>query len=604
MCGIAGVVTRGPSPDRILLERMAGTLAHRGPEDAGKHIAGRVGLAHTRLSIIDLEGGHQPMLDAAGERCLVANCEIYNYLELREELGARGYRFKTHSDSETILAAYAILGRPFLESLRGMFAFALHDPHEESVILARDRLGIKPLYYTVLSDRVLFASELKTLLPELPGPPEIDAEALMQFLQYQFSTGEATPIKGVKRLLPGTALAIGPDLAVRQWRYWNLLDVQQRRVTFAAAREEFDELFAASLREHMRADVPQGLFLSGGIDSGVLCAMLSRLGAGRLRTFSVGYAGEEEAGELAAASATARHYDTEHTVLVVEREQSLARLPHVVWASDDLMRDYACLPTSALAEAAAAELKVVFTGEGGDEVFAGYSRYRKTRLNAWWHDFRHPGSGGFRTRGQWAFRGCRKAVGAQLDQAWSSARSGFIGAWQATPRAWSDVQRRQYTDTVTALPDNLLTKTDRMLMGFSVEGRVPYLDHRIVEFGLSLPDELKVASGFGKVFMRRWAADLLPPDRAGARKRAFDVPTPKWLHGPLARPFAGKLRNNAAIAQWFDRAGLEQMFAAHDAGHDASAEIVSLVQFAIWHRLFVERTGEIPTVQENPLDWI
>jgi asparagine synthase (glutamine-hydrolysing) len=259
------------------------------------------------------------------------------------------------------------------------------------------------------------------------------------------------------------------------------------------------------MREHMRADVPFGLFLSGGLDSAVLACQLQAQGAGRIHSYSVGYRGTAMAHELDEAQRVADWFGFEHHALELELDQVFARIPHSIWAADELMRDYACLPTSILAETAARDLKVVFSGEGGDEAFAGYRRYRPTALERWGKSLLHPGSGGFRTRPQWSRRWMRRLFGPALANADGRARQPFIDAWQSTPSGWSDLQRRQYTDLVTALPDNLLVKTDRMLMAFGLEGRVPFLDHRLVEFGLSLPDRLKVRGRTGKWLLRQWA---------------------------------------------------------------------------------------------------
>ncbi len=604
MCGIAGYVLREGRADDAAVRRMADTLRHRGPDDTGVHVDGPVALAHTRLSIIDLTGGHQPLLDERRSLALVANGEIYNYVELTTELSRRGRRFLTHSDSETILHAYAAYGRDFLRHLNGMFAFALFDREQRQLVLARDRLGIKPLYYVVLPDRIAFGSEIKALLPILPHAPELDPGAFVQFLENQFSTGETTIVKGVKRLLPGEAMAIGPGLETERWRYWSPLDVEPRRVGFAEAAEEFDALIEQVMCEHMRADVPYGLFLSGGVDSGVLAAMLHKYQDKRIRSFSIGFHAAGEPGELADAERIARRFDTQHTARQVTGDQILQRIPHMVWATDELMRDYACLPTSLLAEEAGKELKVVLTGEGGDEVFAGYGRYREAPLTRFLKNLRAPGSGGFRTRGHWRRRNRRGTFGARLRDHRDAARAPFVEAWQRTPENWSHTQRCQYTDMVTALPDNLLLKADRMLMGFALEGRVPFVDHRVVEFGLALPDDLKIRSGQGKLFLKRWAGRYLPDDHLYRRKRGFHVPIGGWLQGDFLDELETRLPANPGIREWFEAEGVRRLFAHHRAGRSAGREIMCLLQFAIWHRLFVEQPGRTPGRAEDVFDWI
>jgi asparagine synthase (glutamine-hydrolysing) len=358
------------------------------------------------------------------------------------------------------------------------------------------------------------------------------------------------------------------------------------------------------MREHMRADVPFGLFLSGGLDSATLAASLAEHGAGRIKSFSVGWRNAAMSDELAAAQRIADWFGFEHEALRLDPDALLARLPLTVWAADDLMRDYACLPTSVLAETAARSLKVVFTGEGGDEVFAGYRRYRPTTLERIGKDLLFPGSGGFRTRAQWSARWIRALFGPALRNLPGRTRQPFINAWRATPRTWTDLARRQYTDLSTALPDNLLVKADRMLMAFGLEGRVPLLDHRLVAFGLALPDELKLRGRTGKWLLRRWAAPRLPPGHLEHAKRGFHVPVAHWLGGSNAARVGALLQRNRGVCEWFRREGIPPLAAACQAGRGGHRELFGLLQFAIWHRLFIDGIDARPRADENPLDWI
>ncbi len=605
MCGIAGFVLRdGGRPNPAELMRMGDALAHRGPDDRGIHIAGPVGLAQTRLSIIGLATGHQPLVSEDGRLALVANGEVYNYLELNAELRAQGRRLLTESDSETILHAYAVLGLGFLNELRGMYAFALHDAGAGRLILGRDRLGIKPLFYVRLPDRIAFASEIKALLPLLSRGPEVDPGALRQFLQNQFATGEDTIITGIRRVLPGEALIIDAGLAVRRHRYWSALDVPPRARGLDEAQAELDRLMDQVMREHMRSDVPFGLFLSGGTDSAILAERLAALGAGPIKSFSVGYQGASRADELDEAMRIAAYFGLDHRALRLTLPRVFGRIPHTIWSADELMRDYASLPTSILAETAGAELKVVFSGEGGDEVFAGYRRYRPSLAERWFKALRHPGSGGFRTRGQWAPRWSRRLFGPALQAVAVGDRTSFLAAWGQTPPGWSDLKRRQYVDLVTALPDNLLVKTDRMLMVFSLEGRVPFLDHRLVEFGLSLPDDLKVRGRQGKWLLKRWAGPRLPAGHLERPKRGFHVPVGDWLTGDVAARLGEALMRNRGIRDWFRVEAVPDLVRARQTGRGGSRELFGLLQFAIWHRLFIEQPGLKPSPDEDPLEWV
>lgn len=605
MCGIAGYIMRdGARPDPRELGRMVNVLAHRGPDDRDIHTNGPVGLAQVRLSIIGLATGHQPMVSENGQLALVANGEVYNYVELNALLRKKGCPPRTGSDSETILNAYAVQDLDFLPELRGMYAFALDDGKKGCTILARDRLGIKPLFYVRLPDRIAFASEIKALLGILPQRAELVPAALRQFLQNQFSSGEDTLFQGIKRVLPGQALIIDRALKITRQRYWSAANVAPRDVGPDEARQELSLLMDAAMREHMRSDVPIGLFLSGGVDSAVLAAMLHERGAGPIRSFSVGFRDTTMTDELDEAARIATRFGFDHTPLRLDRGRVFGRIPHTIWAADELMRDYACLPTSILAESAREHLKVVFSGEGGDEVFAGYRRYYPCPPERWLKGMIKPGSGGFRTRGQWSGHWRRRLFGSELSALGRVEREHVLRAWRESPPAWSDLQRRQYVDLSTALPDNLLVKTDRMLMGFGVEGRVPFLDHRIVEFGLSLPDRLKVRARKGKWLLRQWAEPRLPARHLERPKRGFHVPVGDWLQGDRLLRLGDRLVRNRGIGDWFRTEAVGELIAAGQAGRQVSRESWGLMQFAIWHRLFIEQPGLRPAPDEDPLEWI
>ena len=605
MCGIAGIIRRHHQPvPAELLRKMAERLSHRGPDDQGLYSDQGLGLVQTRLSIIDLSGGHQPLLSADGNLVLVANGEIYNFIELRAELEACGHTFLTHSDSETVLYAYAEYGLDFARHLHGMFAFALYDKARNLLLLGRDRLGIKPLFWQCQGDRFTFASEIKAILAVLEGEAEVDADALNQYLQSQFNSGAETIIKGIERIRPGEVMVIHlDDLAIDRHNYWSPLEIEIHERSYTQASEEFEPLMATVMREHLRSDVPYGLFLSGGVDSAVLLALLVESQGQNIRTFSVGFS-DQASDELADATYIANHFGAIHTPLILDSQTIFSRLPLSIWAADDLLRDYACLPTSCLAERASQEVKVVFTGEGGDEIFAGYGRYRRTALQRFVSNFMAPGSGGFRTRGQLASAHSRRLFGPELRASRENFRKPFIAAWGATPRAWSDLLRSQYVDLATALPDNLLVKADRMLMAFGVEGRVPFLDHRIVEFGLSLPDRLKVSSRTGKVFFKEWAEKRIPRQHLYRKKRGFHVPVERWLTDSFVRQLVDELEMSAGIRRWFDVRAVKNACRDHLHTHRYAKEIWSLMEFAIWHRLFIEGRSEKPSPQIDPLTFL
>lgn len=604
MCGIAGIVRAGQAVEIDLLDSMAQSLRHRGPEHHGHFGFENFGLAHSRLSIIDLPGGHQPLFDPARRHALVCNGEIYNYVELLSELQSLGASPLTHSDSEAALHGWAHWGQEGLQKLNGMYAFALLDMHQKQLWLVRDRLGIKPLYYVRSGDQLLFASEIKALLKALPSAPELNPRALAQFFQNQASSGRETVFQGVYRVLPGEAIRIDAELKLQHHRYWRAADIRPRVLSQDEALEEWEPLFAQVMKEHMRADVPFGVFLSGGVDSAILLGQLKQLHPHPIRSFSIGWKDARQADELDAAQRIAAMFGSEHESIRLSREAVFHRLPRAVWAADDLMRDYACLPTLALAQAASRELKVVFSGEGGDEAFAGYRRYRPDWIERSFKQWRYPGSGGFRARGELRDDAVRGLFIPELDAVLRHHREPFIEAWSETPPDWSELQRRQYVDLSTNLPDDLLVKADRMLMAASIEGRVPFVDHRVVEFGLSLPDALKIDGKTGKLFLKRWAERFLPKDHLGQKKTGFHVPVGEWLSGEFLQDLSQRLPRNEAIARWCKPAAVTQLLARQAKRADVTREIWSLLQFAIWHRLFVEGEAQPPADTEDPLHYV
>lgn len=600
MCGIAGIHHCRGEADAARLRASAGRLAHRGPEDEGLWVDGSVGLAHTRLSIIDLEGGHQPLTADDGALVLVANGEIYNHVELRAELEARGHRFATHSDCEVLLHAYREHGDDFLAEVCGMFAFALWDGRRQRLLLARDRLGIKPLFLRHLPDGLAFGSELKALRP-LGGRPEVDPAALAEYLAHQFSGGRRTLWADTERLLPGELVTIEQGRITGHRRYWDARDVAPREVGFDTAAAEFDALFDRVLRQHLRADVPIGLFLSGGVDSGVLAGRLRRLHDEPLEGYSVGFRNAGFRDELPLAEATAQRLGIPLHQVRPSIDDLMQALPRSIWAADELMRDYANLPTLMLAQAAGGRHKVVFSGEGGDEVFAGYRRYAPKPLERALKRLLAPGSGGFRASRAVARRQRHQLYGDTLLAAAPAAGSVFREAWQAAPAGWSDLQRRQYVDLVTALPDNLLVKADRMLMHHGVEGRVPFLDHRVVEFGLALPDRLKVRDGHGKWFLKQWAARFLDRDALFAPKRGFHVPFRQQFGDAALQRVERALPAHPAIRAWFQPHGVRARLAADRRAGELSRAGSALLEFALWHQLFIDGDGGAPPAGVDPV---
>ncbi len=603
MCGIAGYF----KTDQKVSPSLTGAiekLVHRGPDDSGIFTHGEMAMGQTRLSIIDLEGGHQPLFSENGDLALVANGEIYNFVELRKELQSRGHRFLTRSDCEVIIHCYAEYGDRFLEYLNGMFAFALYDKLEDRLLLARDRLGIKPLFISQSAGGVVFASEIKALLPLMDRKPAVNPVGLAQYLQNQFAAGATTILEGVQRIMPGEVVVIQKGQIADRRTYWSPLQIEPRTIEYAEAEAEFDKIMDTVMTEHMRSDVPFGLFLSGGVDSAVLLALLSRLKDEPVRTFSVGFPGTSLANELPAARAMAKRFGSSHEEVIPTVHDVYGVLPLTVWAADDLMRDYANMPTCLLAASAARELKVVFSGEGGDEVFAGYGRYRAPWLERFAKSLLAPGTGGFRSRG--TFRGIwlKKLFRTQIRQSIRDHLKPFIDARSRTPGTWPDLMRMQYTDLVTAIPDNLLVKNDRMTMAWGLEGRVPFLDHRIVEFGLSLPNNLKIQSGEGKVFLKRWASKYIPEDYLRKPKKGFHVPMGEWLSRPFLEELQKILPTHPSVKPWFKPAGILELIKRSPDSPVNTRMLWAILQFAIWHKMFIESRGERPETFEDPIAFL
>ena len=602
MCGIAGVYRL--SGESIASSDLITRIAHRGPDNRGTYNDGVVDLVSTRLAIIDLAGGNQPLFNHDRTLVLVANGEIYNHLELRAGLEQRGHRFTSNSDCEVLLHAYAEHGPEFLVRIHGMFAFALFDKNKRQLLLARDRLGIKPLFFINHPRRMAFASELKALLPLLGRQPRVHGPALAQCLQSNFSTGRTTIVADIERLQPAEAMIIGEKGLEKRWCYWAPEEVEPEDRSFDEAAEEFEPLLREVIDHHLRSDMPIGLFLSGGTDSAVLLALLSERMGARISTFSVGFPGTGVSNELPDAAWVARRFEADHHAFEMDLDELLGYLPIATWAADELMCDYANLPTLKLAQEAGSSFKVVFTGEGGDEVFAGYGRYRPSR----WRCLRNFVLGvrpaHFRSRGMFRGRLNTRIFGGELLEHMKQWQTPFEHIWKECPAGWTNLQRMQLVDLRTWLADDLLTKVDRMLMTFGVEGRVPYLDHRIVQFGLGLPDRLKNDRRTGKLFLKHWATRHLPSEHLFARKRGFTVPVRDWLSSPRVGILGELLGRNRGIREWFNPLGVRELLSRYCGSGHGGQSLWVLLQFAMWHTLFIEGDGQRPPSQLDPLDML
>jgi len=573
MCGIAGVMTRdGNPPDEGFLKQLSDAMVHRGPDGNGRHVSGNVGLVQTRLAIIDLETGSQPLFaDKKGNKvALVANGEIYNYVELKAEM--EGVSFSSRSDCELPLQLYLRHGIDFVEHLRGMYTIAIHDTEEKKLILSRDPFGIKPLYYVENADGFAFASEAAALMAAGLVTPRVQAQPRNELLQLQFTTGAQTVYSEVKRLLPGETIVIS-DGRITETRVRKALPERGPvRTSEADALKRLDKVLTDAIGIHQRSDVPYGMFFSGGVDSSVLLAMMARLNERPVKALTAGFDSESVADERDHARAVAQSVGADHLEVSFGEGDFWTLLPSIAAAMDDPTADYAVLPTYKLAARARSEgLKVVLSGEGGDEMFAGYARYRHA-ARPW------PFTRAMRRRGIFNGLGILKDDGVEWRQGISSA-----GKAIDLPER-SRLQVAQAADCRDWLPNDLLNKLDRCLMAHGVEGRVPFLDPLLADFAFSLPDNLKIRKKSGKWLLRTWLAGALPVSEPFSRKRGFSVPVGEWIFqkgnqlGPLvaAQSHIRDICNPDAVEKLFMRGGKREGKAAW-----------TLLFYALWYRCHV-----------------
>jgi asparagine synthase (glutamine-hydrolysing) len=576
MCGIAGIVhTDGRSVDRDVLCRMREAVAHRGPDGSGLWIDGPVGIAHRRLAIIDLSGGQQPMVSSDSGAVLAFNGEIYNYRDLRTTLRADGIRFGGDSDTEVVLRAFDRWGEACVERLHGMFAFAVWHPATQRLFAVRDRLGIKPLYYRWHDATLTFASEMKAILAARLSPAALDQRSFDRYLQLQYVPGPETMVDGVRQLPPGATLTIadtsgerGREPVVR--RYWRA----RARASAAPTVEQFQERLAHSVRTHLVADVPVGALLSGGVDSSLVVAHMAALSPTPVHTFSVRFE-DERLDESRAAKTVADHLGTVHHEELVTDRDAVEALPGVAAAMDEPLADYAALPTYLVARHASKHVKVVLSGEGADELFAGYRRYRRDRLLTPLSRLRAP------------YQASHVFSRAEVTRMRGRAPEPLRRQPRDERRVPGTLNRLLLRDIEGWLPDDLLVKVDRMTMLSSLEARVPYLDHEFVEWSLALPAAAKLSADGrkDKRLLRRAAATMLPSSVASRAKHGFKPPLDAWLRGHL-RSLAhdALLSATARLRALVDIRRVEQLLAAHDRGRPEGHRLWTLLVWELWSR--------------------
>ncbi len=622
MCGIAGIAdVTGRPVERTLLRAMTTVLAHRGPDGEAVVCRGAVGLGHRRLAIIDLSTGDQPMSSDDSQVWIVFSGEIYNFRELRQELEAAGARFRTQSDTEVILRAYEADGPACVRRLRGMFAFAILDERARRLVLARDRVGIKPLVYSWDGRRLLFASEIKAIVEDATVPRDLDPDALGEYLTYHYVPAPKTIFASVRKLPPASILVLPLDGGAPEIsRYWSLRYAPDSKTTEGEWIEQLGVQLSDAVRSHMISDVPIGAFLSGGVDSSTVVALMAQASSKPIRTFSIGFE-EADFDELRFARQVAARYGTDHSELVV-KPAALDVLPTLAWHFDEPFADASAIPTFYVAKITREHVTVALSGDGGDEAFAGYRRYaRAMALTA-----RMDRSPARLARPLLRLTSRLLPVGAR-GQAWTglfgagaleryarlvtlerpeTLRRALSGEWAHVAgriSAPADFERLlanggprdpltmlQHIDMETYLPDDILTKVDRTSMAVSLESRVPLLDHRLLEFVARMPSSLKLRNGTGKYILKRAMSAHLPADIITRQKMGFGVPLGAWFRGEL-REMTHDLLLDPRTRQRgiFRPSWVNGLLRAHETGRrDYSARLWAMLCLELWLRRWAD----------------
>ena len=627
MCGIAGVVVAPgqPAPSPELGRRMTSVIRHRGPDDEGLHSDERALLGMRRLSIVDVAGGHQPAYAAQGQVCLVFNGEIYNFRELRRELEKAGDAFHTHGEAEVILRAYLRDGVAAIERLDGMFAIAIWDRRSNALLLARDRFGEKPLYYAHDGRRLMFGSELKSLLQSPDCPRDIDADALGAYLAYGYVPAPLSIFAGVAKLPPGHWLRYR-DGRVELQRYWRPTLAGTCTLSEPEAAEKLAELLDRAVASRLVSDVPFGAFLSGGLDSSTVVALMARRMTQPVKTFSIGFK-EADFSELDDARQVARHLGTDHHELVVEPDAA-SLLGQLAWHFDEPFADSSAVPTFLVSQLARQHVKMVLTGDGGDELFGGYDRYLRLMSMEKLGALKRPTAAVLRAAGAMLpnpLGGRLHRIGDRLrlpfEQRYLSgvammrpdtahglnagAGGGRHYHLPALDEAGSDLgsgasalDRAVAIDLQSYLPDDILVKLDRMAMANSLEGRAPFLHPELAAFALSLPDSMRVRGQCGKFLLRQVAAKWLPPRAISKPKQGFAIPLAAWFRGPLRELAADTFGSRAFRERGLCDAGAANALLAEHLRGDADR------REALWQviclELWAQRFLDTATLEDQP----
>ncbi len=616
MCGIAGIVRWDGGPPMLEdVQAMCDVMVHRGPDDEGFYHDRHAAIGMRRLSIIDLGTGHQPISNEDGTIWVVLNGEIYNFKELRADLIARGHRFATTSDTETIVHLYEDHGARAVEALRGMFAFAVWDSRRRELLIARDRLGIKPLYYAQAGGSMVFASELKAMLQVSGTTPRLNLGALGHLLTFGGTPADESIVHGIQKLQPGCLATLsGGQLRIE--RYWSVEFSSDRQVSEGALVEELRALLAESVELHMRSDVPFGAFLSGGIDSSAIVATMSRLLQQPVKTFSIGST-DPRYDELAYAREVATAFGTEHHELILE-PHTADILEDLAWFQDEPLGDSSLVPTYMVSKLAAGHVKVVLSGDGGDEIFAGYDKYvvegrereerdsvprQVRRVLAAVGAAMPEGMKGRNYLRHFAYDGARRYLNAATvfgptEQARLLEADAYAGVVQSDPLAAALAHLSPFDDWLSAaqrwdlqcyLPLDILPKVDRMTMAHSLEARPALLDHRLVEFAAAVPSRLRMQGSTTKYLFKRAMRGVLPDSVIDRTKRGFTLPFASWFRGDWSAFVRDLLLSAAARERGLFRPSyVQRVVQLNDSGRDMSTQLWTLVSFELWCRAFLD----------------
>lgn len=627
MCGICGIINRQPEhrvaqPD---LQRMCDAIIHRGPDDEGQHVSGQAGLGMRRLSIIDVSGGQQPIYNEDGSLVIVFNGEIYNHLQLRQVLESRGHQFRTHADTEAVLHAYEEYGEECPNHLNGMFAFAIWDMRKQRLFMARDRLGKKPLYYYFDDDRLVFASEIKSILTAPDVPREIDAVALDYFLTFEYVPAPLSIFRNIRKLPQAHWLSYA-DGRLQIQRYWRLHYRASRR-NEADLAQELVALLRDAVKIRLMSEVPLGAFLSGGLDSSSVVAMMAQTSTTGVKTFSIGF-DNATYNELPYARLIAQHFGTEHHEEIITPD-ALALTEKIIHQLDEPFGDFSVFPTYMVSEMARKYVTVVLSGDGGDELLGGYETYiaegmarKYQRLPAWLRrgliepmvSLLPPTEKkkGFINKSRRFVEGCRLPAHLQhvrwmifLQQAekqllytpeyraqlaghdpYAFIKEAFLACNSATP-----LDQQEYVDIMTYLCDDILVKVDRMSMAVSLEARAPFLDHRFVEFCATLPPHLRLRGKRTKHLLKEAMQGILPPQILDRRKEGFSIPIKSWMKQEL-KPLLMEHLSDAALRETgvFAPDYVRKLIDEHMKGaENHSHRLWALLMFQMWHGLYLKR---------------